>query len=114
MAGDFSDTSSEEVPSLVGQEDWILYHKGLIPDTFNGLENAGIALSHIDVDIYASVLDCCQFLYPRTVPGGFIIFDDYGFPSCPGARAAVDEFFRDRPEVPLVLHSGQAIVFKLS
>lgn len=112
--GDFSDTSNEVVSSLVGREDWILYHRGLIPDTFKGLEDARIVLSHIDVDIYRSVLDCCQFFYPRTVPGGFLIFDDYGFPSCPGARAAVDEFFRNRPEIPLVLHSGQAVVFKMT
>lgn len=114
QSGDFSDTSSEVVSSLVGREDWILYHKGLIPDTFKRLGNSSVALSHIDVDIYESVLNCCQFLYPRTVAGGFLIFDDYGFPSCPGARAAVDEFFRNRPEIPLVLHSGQAVVFKLT
>jgi O-methyltransferase len=112
--GDFSDTDGEMVSTLVGREDWIAYHKGLIPETFKGLEDIRVALSHIDVDIYDSVFDCCEFLYPRTVPGGFLIFDDYGFPSCPGARAAVDEFFKSRPEVPLVLHSGQAIVFKLS
>jgi O-methyltransferase len=111
--GDFSDTSSEAVSSFVGREDSILYHKGLIPHTFKGLESAHIALSHIDVDIYQSVLDCCEFFYPRTVRGGFLIFDDYGFPSCPGARAAVDEFFRNKPERPLVLHSGQAVVFKV-
>jgi len=112
QAGDFSNTSTEAVSSFVGREGWIAYHKGLILQTFKGLESARVALSHIDVDIYQSVLDCCQFLYPRTVPGGFLLFDDYGFPSCPGARAAVDEFFRDKPEIPLVLHSGQAVVFK--
>ena len=94
QAGDFSNTSTEAVSSFVGREDWISYHKGLIPQTFKGLESVRVALSHIDVDIYQSVVDCCQFLYPRTVPGGFLLFDDYGFPSCPGARAAVDEFFR--------------------
>jgi O-methyltransferase len=41
-----------------------------------------------------------------------MIFDDYGFPSCPGARAAVDEFFRGAAAVPLVLSTGQAVVFK--
>ena len=31
---------------------------------------------------------------------------------CPGARAAVDEFFAGKPEVPLVLRTGQAVVFR--
>ena len=65
------------------------------------------------VDIRQSVLDCCEFVYPRMVPGGVLVFDDYGFLTCPGARAAVDEFFSDKPEHALVLHTGQAIVFKL-
>ena len=40
-----------------------------------------------------------------------MIFDDYGFPTCPGARQAVDEFFADKREVPFVLPTGQAVVF---
>jgi O-methyltransferase len=32
--------------------------------------------------------------------------------SCPGARQAVDEYFAARPEVPLVLPTGQAVVFR--
>lgn len=41
-----------------------------------------------------------------------MLFDDYGFPTCPGARQAVDEFFDDKPETPLVLPTKQAIVNK--
>ena len=42
-----------------------------------------------------------------------MIFDDYGFPSCPGARRAVDEFFLDKHEIPLILATGQAVVFRV-
>ncbi len=41
-----------------------------------------------------------------------MVFDDYGFPTCPGARQAVDEFFEGTKSVPLVIPTGQAIVFK--
>ena len=41
-----------------------------------------------------------------------MLFDDYGFESCPGAKQAVDEFFRDKAEKPLVLPTAQAIIFK--
>jgi len=109
---DFFDTNVEAVSAVIGTEEWILYHKGFIPDTFKGLETARFAFAHIDVDIYQSVLDCCGFIYSRVVPGGILVFDDYGLPSCPGARAAVDAFFQDKPEIPFVLHSGQAIVFR--
>jgi len=108
---DFGDTSVEAVSGFVGRGEKIIFHEGLIPGTFNGLEESRFAFSHIDVDLYRSVRDCCLFVYPRTVTGGIILFDDYGFPSCPGARQAVDEFFADKPEFPLVLRTGQAVVF---
>jgi len=65
------------------------------------------------VDIYQSIHDCCHHIYPRLSPGAMMVFDDYGFPSCPGARKAVDEFFHDKPERPLVLPTAQAIVIRL-
>jgi len=111
--GDFSDSNLQSVRSRVGEGEHLTYHPGFIPDTFTGFENEQIAFAHVDVDIHGSVRDCCRFIYPRLAPGGFMLFDDYGFPSCPGARVAVDEFFFDQPEVPLVLPTGQALVCKL-
>jgi O-methyltransferase len=110
--GDFRDTSLETVAAYVGLPERCVFRKGLIPDTFIGLESARIAFAHIDVDIYRSILDCLDFIWPRLSVGGVIVFDDYGFPSCPGARAAVDEFFASRFSVPLCLPTGQALVFK--
>lgn len=110
--GDFSDTGVAEVQKRVGPRAFVHYHEGRIPETFMGLESSKIALAHIDVDIYQSVIDSIAFIMPRLARGGIVIFDDYGFPTCPGARQAVDEFFADRREQPLVLHTGQAVVFK--
>ncbi|MEW6676864.1 MAG: TylF/MycF/NovP-related O-methyltransferase [Pseudomonadota bacterium] len=112
--GDFADTSLEAVRSLVGTRSFVSYHPGFIPESFAGLEDEAIVFAHVDVDIYRSVMDCCDFIYPRLLEGGVMIFDDYGFRSCPGARAAVDTFFENKPEVPLVLPTGQALVFKLA
>jgi O-methyltransferase len=110
--GDFSDTSLAAVRERVGHDDLVSFYPGLIPNTFHGLEESDIALAHIDVDIYKSVSECCKFIYPRLSPGGFMILDDYGLPSCPGARAAVDEYFAETVVQPLVLPTGQAVVFK--
>lgn len=110
--GDFSDTSVTAVKELVEHDEIVNYYCGFIPDTFQGLESASISFAHVDVDIYKAVVDCCEFIFPRLSLGGFMVFDDYGFPSCPGARAAVDEFFTGKPVQPIVLPTGQALVFK--
>ncbi len=112
LGGDFADTSAREVADYVGHAELCVIRKGFIPETFAGLESARIAFAHIDVDIYRSIIDCLDFIWPRLSPGGFVVFDDYGFASCPGARAAVDEFFHDQLAVPLCLPTGQAVVFK--
>lgn len=109
--GDFADTSLESVRDFVGGGPSVSYHPGFLPGTFKGLESSVVAFAHVDVDIYKSVWDCCEFILPRLRPGGFMVFDDYGFPSCPGARASVDAFFARTDLVPLVLPTGQAVVF---
>ena len=112
--GDFGDVSLEEVKSVLRGHPGVAFHPGFIPDTFAGLEDASFAFSYVDVDIYPSVRDCCTFLYPRTTHGGILLFDDYGLPAYQAeARRAVDEFFSDKPESPVVLGSGQCFVLKI-
>jgi O-methyltransferase len=87
--------------------------KGWIPAAFAGLENQRFCFAHVDVDLYKSTHDSLAFIYPRVASGGTILIDDYGFPMCPGARQAVDEFFADKQEVPLPLPTGQAVVIRV-
>jgi len=100
--GDFK---VERIPNI---KDAKIY-KGLIPDTFRGLKDCKIGFAHIDVDIYQSVLDCCKFIVPRLEEGGIIIFDDYGFKTCKGAKKAIDEFFGNKIKK---LWTRQAIYIK--
>jgi O-methyltransferase len=110
--GDLGDTSLEAVQrTLQGCENVQIY-QGFFPDTAGPIENSRFCLVHIDADIYQSVKDSCEFFYPRLEKNGIMVFDDYGFRSCPGARKAVDEFFSDKPEYPLYLPSGQSVVIR--
>lgn len=106
--GDFSDTSLESVKSFVDSPDAV-YHEGFFPDTTIGVEDS-FAFVHVDADIYQSVKDACEWFYPRMVPGGYILFDDYGAKSCPGAKKAVDEFFKDKLDKAILLPTGQSFV----
>ena len=111
--GDFADTTLKRVREVVGNDDMIEFRKGIIPSTFEGTEDVKIAFAHVDVDIYSSVLACCEFIYPRLVDGGIIVFDDYGQPTCPGARRAVDEYCGRIPAPAIALPTAQAILVKL-
>ena len=114
--GEHADTSQDLVVKLLeslGLTNTRIL-KGIFPEQ-TGAEVADrqFAFCHIDVDVYAAVSDCLEYLHPRMAPGGFIVLDDYGFPSCPGARRAVDEFFAGRPEAPLCLPTGQCLIVTL-
>lgn len=59
-----------------------------------------IAVLRLDTDWYESTKHILNTLYERVPSGGVLIFDDYGHLS--GARQAVDEFFAERGESPLL------------
>lgn len=109
---DFSDISLEQVKEFVGIYN-TKFFSGFIPKSFENLESVKIAFAHVDVDIYQSVWDCCEFIWPRLSVGGIIIFDDYGFDTCLGAKKAVDSFFKDIAEIEK-LETKQALVRKLN
>ncbi len=111
--GDFSDTSLERVKAFLSDCPNVQLYPGLFPETAADIVHRRFCLVHIDVDIYKSVKDCCAFFYDRMTRGGIMIFDDYGFITCPGAKLAVDEFFADKPESPCYLVTGQSIVTKI-
>jgi len=111
-AGDFADTSLEAVRAYLAPHQNVVFHPGLIPESFGSLDALRFSFAHIDLDIYEAIGAATAFVYERLGPGGFLVFDDYGFPSCPGARQAVDEFFQGKNEAPIVLASGQCLVIK--
>ncbi len=111
--GEFSNTSLDGVKKYLADCGNIRFNQGYFPDTATSIIDLSFCFVHIDVDIYESVMECCKFFYPRLVQGGILVFDDYGFLTCPGAKMAVDEFFSDKSEYPCYLQTGQCFVLKL-
>lgn len=92
--------------------DFVVYHKGWIPDKFHEVSSKVFCFVHIDVDLYQPTYDSLAFFYESTSPGGIILCDDYGFITCPGAKAAMDSFFLNKPERIVCLPTGQGFVVK--
>lgn len=90
----------------------ISIHKGWIPEKFNDVKGRTFSFVHVDVDLYQPTSDSIAFFYPRLVPGGILVCDDYGFATCPGAKKAVDDFMADKPERIFHLSCGSAFIIK--
>jgi hypothetical protein len=70
--------------------DRVRFVKGIVQDTIPAAAPEVIALLRLDTDWYDSTAHELLHLYPRLVPGGVLIIDDYG--EMPGQKEAVDEF----------------------
>jgi hypothetical protein len=74
--------------------------EGPVEETVPARAPDRIAILRLDTDWYASTRHELEHLYPRLVPGGVLLLDDYGHYA--GARRAVDEYFAARGERPLL------------
>ena len=116
LGGEHADTSQQTVEDLlrkVGAKAEIL--TGIFPeDTGHLIENRQFRLCHIDVDVYQGAKDISHWVWPRLVPGGILVYDDYGCLATGGVRDWVDEERSLRH--CLVMHNlnGHAVVIKLS
>ena len=100
--GKFADTSAAQVQALIPQARVIA---GLFPDSLIDMEPIGFV--HADADQYESTKAILAHMPARMVRGGFILFDDFGVPDCPGCTQAVYE----SPYRVLILgESGKALV----
>ena len=49
---------------------------------------------HLDCDLYKSYKESLEFMYPKVVQNGIIVFDEYlDQKNFPGAIKAIDDFF---------------------
>ena len=114
--GDYSDTSKEIVMDLINTLEIknVEILKGIFPDyTSHLLEDKKFRYCHIDVDVYKSAEDIVDWIWDKMVPGGVMVYDDYGFYTCEGIRKHIDKQMKKKDR--LILHNlnGHAVVIKL-
>ena len=111
----YGDTSLEAVRRFVGEED-VVYVPGRFPDSLSKIEKPiQIALAHLDCDLYEPMKAGLEAFYDVMSPGGMFILHDYASGWWKGAKRAVDEFLRDKPERLIAMpdKSGTAIFRKI-
>jgi O-methyltransferase len=87
----------DRLAAMVKPLGFVRLHKGWIPQVFDEVDVGAISFANIDVNLYEPTLRSHEFINPRLAPGGIVFFDDYGYKTFPGARAAVDEYLRRVP-----------------
>ena len=114
VGGEHADTSVSIVQALLdrtGAKAHIL--EGIFPEETGHLaSDRQFRFCHIDVDVYQGAKDISQWVWPRLVSGGIVVYDDYGFLATGGVKEWVNEerTIADR----IVIHNlnGHAIVVK--
>lgn len=67
---------------------------GWFNDTLASAPVGSIALLHVDADWYDSVKVVLDVFYDKVTPGGYVVFDDYGY--WQGCTQAVADFLSER------------------
>jgi O-methyltransferase len=112
--GELADTAESLVLELADQLNVkVQTLKGIFPDqTGDRIEERIFRFGHIDVDVYESARTCTEWIWPRLVSRGIIVYDDYGFKGAEGVRKFVDEWATEKDCTFLYNLNGHAIVVK--
>jgi O-methyltransferase len=114
--GEHSDTSAGIVRELAHKLalNNVEILQGIFPDeTGHRVETRRFRLCHIDVDVYESASEILRWVWPRMMPGGIVVFDDYGFLSTGGITQLVSEERVQTDRIMIHNLNGHAIFVKL-
>jgi len=86
--------------------------EGVVPDSLVGTAPDRIAYLHVDLNSPKAERAALDALYDRVVPGGYIVFDDYGWEQYGPQMEAADGFATSRGAAVLELPTGQGLLIR--
>ncbi len=86
--------------------------RGRIPETLSQVQTDRVCFVSIDMNVAAPERAAVEFFWPRLVPGGIVLIDDYGWSGHEAQRQAFDEFARRYGRTVLALPTGQGLLIK--
>ena len=99
--------------NLLEFQDMVVFNQGYIPSSFNTNESPdSIVYLSIDLNSAKPTLASLEYFFPKLLPGGIILFDDYGQIGYSDTRKTIDEFFHDKPGILMKLPTSQAIFYR--
>ena len=113
LEGTLGDTSVEEVGRLLAP--WaanVRLVAGDVLETLPATETGPLAWAHLDLNAAAPTRAALDYVYPRLVRSGVVVFDDYGWRGYEAQRVSIDDFLTNKPETLVPLPTGQALLIK--
>lgn len=114
--GEHRDTDQQRVESLLRRLNLadVRILSGVFPEaTADAIAHEQFRFCHIDVDVYESARAIFEWVWPRLVVGGAVVYDDYGFAWCEGVTRHVEQV-RDGPDRRFVHNlNGHAVLIRL-
>jgi len=86
--------------------------QGAVPETLCQVEAERVAYVHLDMNCAIPEQAAAEFFWPRLVPGGFMLFDDYAYFGFEPQHAALNGFAESKGIKILSLPTGQGVVVK--
>ena len=87
--------------------------KGFLPEMFETTCPERVGFLHVDLNSPRAEIGVLDKLFDKILPGGAIVFDDYGWKLFWKQKQAADAFMRARSHEILELPSGQGLVIRL-
>lgn len=90
----------------------VIVTQGRVPSVLEEVSPERISFLHIDLNNAEAEVGALELLFDRVVPGGIIIFDDYGWLAYKDQKIAEDSWLGERGYTVLELPTGQGLVVK--
>jgi O-methyltransferase len=86
--------------------------RGTVPETLASVQIGKVAYLSIDMNIVAPERAAIEHFWPKLVPGGIVVLDDYGWLHFDAQKRSMDEFAARAGVEVLTLPTGQGLLLK--
>ena len=113
FGGRLADVTMDEVRQrLAPWKDQVQFVVGDVFETLRTTDTGPLSFGHLDLNASAPTKVALEYVWARLLPGGMLVFDDYGWAQYADQKKLIDAFFAGRKDGLIALPTGQAIVVK--
>jgi O-methyltransferase len=106
------ENSIEAVKKTFAPFPFVKIIKGSVPETLRSIDSDAFSFVSIDMNCVRPEIAAAEFFWPKLVPGGIMLLDDYGFAAHIDQKDAFDLFASQVGVQVLSLPTGQGLMIK--